>query len=183
MDIQALQYPIGKYKPIREISFDQIMDWVSVIKDLPNQVEELVESLSYEGLDWRYRPAGWSIKQVVHHLADSHMNSFIRFKLAMTEESPTIRPYMEAKWAEMSDANNPEISSSLAILKGLHTRMVTLFEHMEAQDWDRTFYHPEYKKQLRLKWMLGLYAWHSNHHLAHIRQAVAREGDFSSETD
>lgn len=179
MELEELKYPQGKYQVPEVIDQAVISEWVDTLEQLPKNLRKLVESLSYECLDWAYRPKGWTIKQVVHHLADSHMNSFIRFKLMMTEDNPTIRPYEETKWAEMPDSNNPEISTSLMILDGLHARLNVLLRDLISDDWNRTFYHPEYEKSLTLSWMIGLYAWHSNHHLAHIQQAIDKEGSFT----
>ncbi|MEP5613822.1 MAG: YfiT family bacillithiol transferase [Cyclobacteriaceae bacterium] len=179
MELEDLKYPVGKYKAPEVIDQAVITDWVDTLEELPKKLRNLVENLSYKYLDWSYRPKGWTIKQVVHHLADSHMNSFVRFKLMMTEDNPTIRPYEEAKWAQLSDGNNPDISTSLQILEGLHSRLNTLLRDLISDDWNRTFYHPEYEKNFTLSWMIGLYAWHSNHHLAHIQQAIEKEGDFT----
>lgn len=179
MDLEELKFPIGKYQPPSEINEDLISDWIGVLEKLPSDLQGLVETLSYEDLDLVYRPQGWAIKQVVHHIADSHMNSFIRFKLIMTEEKPTIRPYNQAEWAKMDDANNPEVATSLGILEGVHTRLVTLLKGLSPSDWDRPFIHPEHDGELSLGWMIGLYAWHSQHHLAHIKQAIEKEGDFT----
>ncbi len=179
MDLEQLKFPTGEYQSPETISEKEILNWISSITTLPEKLSKIVTNLSYEELDWIYRPEGWSIKQVVHHLADSHMNSFIRFKLAMTEENPTIRPYIQERWAEMPDANNAEIASSLHILDGVHERMTLLFESLSPEEWKTTFYHPEQgDKRLALDWMLGLYAWHSNHHLAHVEQAIKYEGTF-----
>lgn len=179
MDLEELKYPKGKYVVPDTIDQSTISGWIHTLEALPANLTKLVENLSYENLDWQYRPKGWKIRQVVHHLADSHMNSFIRFKLMMTEDNPTIRPYMEGAWAETVDANNSEISTSLTILEGLHARLTTLLQDMISDDWNRTFFHPEYEKKLTLSWMIGLYAWHCDHHLAHIQQAIDKEGDFT----
>ena len=178
MDLEQLKYPVGKYRPPGTFSAHDREEWTATIERLPEKLTGLVRGLSYDRLNWAYRPGGWSIRQVVHHLADSHMNSFVRFKWAMTEESPTIRPYKEDRWACTPDCDRAEVGSSLTILEGLHKRMTMLFKNMTDTDWKRTVYHPDYKKQLTLEWMLGLYAWHSGHHLAHIQQAVAHEGSF-----
>ncbi|MEM9337829.1 MAG: YfiT family bacillithiol transferase [Bacteroidota bacterium] len=178
VDIELLRFPTGKYAPPSEITENELKEWISIIKELPEKLEEEVANLSVEALNWIYRPEGWNIKQVVHHLADSHMNSIIRFKLAMTEDNPTVRPYLQDKWAALPDATNIEIASSLNILKGVHSRMVILFESMSAPDWKRPLHHPEYETPLALGWMLGMYAWHSNHHLAHVRQAIKHQGHF-----
>ncbi len=178
MDLEQLKYPTGKYQPPHPIEEATVESWISTIKNLPESLRKQVENLSYESLDWIYRPGGWTIKQVVHHIADSHMNAFVRFKLAMTQETPSILPYLEGEWAKLADGDNFEIKHSLEILEGLHARMVLLFESMTSADWEREMYHPEYQKNLSLGWVLGLYAWHSEHHLAHIKQAIEKEGNF-----
>lgn len=179
MNLEELKFPIGKYEPPLEIDQATVSEWISVLEKLPAELRETVENLSYEHLDSIYRPNGWAVKQVVHHLADSHMNSFIRFKLIRTEEKPTIRPYSQDGWALTPDANNSEIATSLNILDGVHVRLVTLLSDLHPDDWNRTFVHPEHEKEPTLGWMIGLYAWHSKHHLAHIKQAIEKEGDFT----
>jgi len=125
--------------------------------------------LSEVQLDTAYRPGGWTVRQVVHHCADSHMNSFIRFKLALTEENPTIKPYHEDKWAEMADAKNLPIEPSLKILEGLHDRWAILIKSLSDQDLQKTFYHPANQKTITLATTIALYAWHSRHHLEHVK--------------
>ena len=134
-------------------------------------MEVLVKDLSPLELDYIYRPGGWTIKQVVHHCADSHMNSLIRFKLALTEDLPTIKPYFEERWAELADYHNP-ISDSLIILQGVHNRWVTLLKSLDQEQLKRDFIHPEHQKRFTLKETMALYAWHCQHHLAHIEQAL-----------
>lgn len=177
MDLESLKYPIGHYK-YDTADEETIRKWISDIELLPGKVKELVGDLSNESLESRYRPNGWTIKQVVHHLADSHMNSFIRFKLLQTEETPTIRSYSEADWAETVDAKQVEVEHSLKILDGLHKRWTVFLKAREASDWSRICIHPEYTEPKRMNWMLGLYAWHCRHHLAHIEQAIANQGKF-----
>lgn len=177
MDLDTLKYPVGKYESI-EITEEVFNQWVATIEEFPEKVKKLVSNLSYDELEFTYRPGSWNIKQIVHHLADSHLNSFVRFKLAMTEDNPTIRPYQEDKWAELPDANNEEIMDSLEILEGLHKRWTTLLKSLSSEDKKRTFLHPEYNHQLTVEWMLGLYDWHCRHHLAHIEQAIEKEGEF-----
>ncbi|MEQ9405462.1 MAG: putative metal-dependent hydrolase [Cyclobacteriaceae bacterium] len=183
MDLEKLKYPVDRYKAPAEITKEQIEEWITILEGVPAKLRDLVENLSYDSLDWIYRPKGWTIKQVVHHLADSHMNSFIRFKLIMTEETPTVRPYEQTAWAEMPDANDPHVGSSLSILDGIHERLTILLKDLISDDWNRTFIHPEYEGELKLSWLIGLYAWHSRHHLAHIQQAIEKEGDFTWEEE
>ncbi|MEO9872564.1 YfiT family bacillithiol transferase [Ekhidna sp.] len=181
MDLELLKYPVGKYEAPSEISEDIFNEWIEVLERLPEKVKKLVGNLSYEDLELQYRPGSWNIKQVVHHLADSHINSFIRFKWILTEENPTIKTYNESEWAKTPDADNEEIMESINILEGLHNRMVMMLKSLKEEQKKRTFIHPEYNKQFTLEWMLGLYAWHSNHHVAHIKQAIEMEGEFTPE--
>ena len=143
---------------------------------LSAKIKEVTTKLSVEELNLEYRPEGWSIKQVVHHCADSHMNSFIRFKLALTEETPTIRPYEEHLWAELEDSLSDDLTASIRILEGLHLRWSIVLEVMKESDWDKMYFHPSSQKLFSLKEALGFYAWHCNHHLAHIHQALDIKG-------
>lgn len=181
MKLEQLKYPIGKYETPSEITSQHISTWIATIEQFPEQLNMLLIQPSKEELNYQYRPDGWTVKQVVHHLADSHLNSFTRFKLMLTEDNPTIKPYNEADWAETADANNDHIALSLNMLVGLHSRWAILLKSLESNDFDRTYFHPEDKKQYTLKWMLGLYNWHCQHHLAHIEQALKLEGDFTQE--
>ena len=169
--MEALKYPVGHYQ-YSEPSDEAWEQWITTIEELPTQLRKLVSPLSYEDLEKTYRPDGWNIIQIVHHLADSHMNSFIRFKLVLTEENPTIKPYNEGAWAETEDACHEDIADSLELLDGLHKRWATLLKNLESKDRTRTYIHPEYGKQYTLGWMLGLYDWHCRHHLAHIQLAI-----------
>jgi hypothetical protein len=171
MDIEKLKYPIGKFAP-REIKFDEIKNWTEHISSLPEQLSEVLKNVDEDALEYTYRPEGWSIRQVVHHLADSHMNAFIRFKLALTEENPTIKPYLESKWAVMPDVKNIPIESSSLILRGVHERLTTLLLEMSVQQFSRQYTHPEYGKSIDLAYTTGMYSWHGRHHIAHIKNAI-----------
>ena len=177
MDIEVLKFPIGQYNylPADEETRGR---WIKNIEELPDKLKKLVSSLSYEELELPYRPEGWNVKQVVHHLADSHMNSFIRFKLIQTENNPTIRPYNEADWARTEDASGEDVVDSLILLEGLHKRWVTFLKSREEGDWEKVYSHPEYSEQKTMEWMLGMYDWHCRHHFAHIKQAVEMGGNF-----
>ena len=169
---ELLKYPIGKFIKPETISENQLKSWISEIENFPNRIKILTENLSIENISWEYRKTGWSIKQVVHHCADSHMNSFIRFKLALTEENPTIKPYEEHLWAALDDGIDNDINPSLSIIENVHKRWVLLLKSLTLKQFGRTFYHPESKQKVTLKEATGLYAWHCNHHLAHIKQAL-----------
>lgn len=168
------KYPIGKFQYDGEIT-DQVTEaWIQEIEDLPKLLRFSVEKLNQEQLDTPYRSGGWTIRQVVHHLADSHMNAYVRFKLALTEEKPTIKPYDEGKWAELPDSKLP-IEISLAILDALHQRWVTLLRSLSNADMKRTFIHPE-SGEVSIGKNIGIYAWHGKHHLAHITSLSSRQG-------
>jgi hypothetical protein len=176
MNLEALQYPIGRATIPENPDPELISGWVQNIKELPAALHEATTGLTDEQLDTPYRPGGWTIRQVVHHLADSHMNSFIRFKLALTEENPTIKPYDEGRWAELPDTTVFPIDSSLLLLAGLHDRWTVLLSGLSADDLERTFFHPENKTTNSLKRVIGIYSWHGLHHLAHITQLRERSG-------
>ncbi len=181
MDIESLKFPIGKYEAPAEITQEVFEQFVSTLETLPEKLKQLVGNLSYNELELNYRPGGWTVKQVVHHLADSHMNCFVRFKLIVTEDNPTIRPYDQDEWAKTIDANNDDIMDSLEILEGIHKRLTLLLKSLTEEQKQRIFNHPEYNRQLTLAWMTGLYDWHCRHHLAHIKQAIELEGKFAKE--
>jgi len=162
-----LRYPIGKYEP-QPFSQKQKEAWLRDLKYLPDDMERAVQNLDEQQLDTPYRDGGWNVKQVVHHVADSHMNSLIRFKLGLTEDNPTIKPYDEAAWAKLDDVNAVPINVSLTLLHGIHLRIVKTIENISDEQWQRTLFHPEYQKQMTLWYLLGNYAWHGKHHVAHI---------------
>lgn len=170
--IEQLRFPIGKFTAPKTISEFHIKEWISEIEALPEKLRRVISGLSETDLSKTYKPNGWTVKQVIHHLADSHMNSYIRFKLAVTEDNPTIRPYLEELWAECDEAKNADVEISLNLLEALHKRWVLFLRSMEVSEWDRTFYHPENKKTTALKEVVGIYAWHGNHHLSHVLLAI-----------
>lgn len=164
---EALRYPVGKFVAPVSFTEEDIRGWIEDIKALPGQLRNAVISMTEDQLNTPYRPGGWTIKQVVHHVADSHMNCLMRFKLALTEDNPTIKPYAEADWALLGDYKLP-VESSLKMLEGIHQHMAALFESMTGDQWDRTFFHPEQQRSVNLKRNLAMYSWHGKHHLAHI---------------
>ena len=178
MNLEELKYPIGQFEKPAIISSELITKWITVIEDFPVKIKNSANSLSKEELHLKYRLNGWNIKQVVHHCADSHMNAFIRFKLALTEENPTIKPYNEALWASLTDGNNDDISSSLQIIEGIHAKWTMLLKSLQEEELNRTFHHPESNKKYILKEVIGIYAWHCNHHFAHIEQAIRLKEQF-----
>lgn len=148
MDIEKLRFPIGKYIPPSQISETHLKGWINDISILPSELRNATRMLNEDQLNTPYRPGGWTLKQVIHHLADSHMNSYIRFKLAVTEENPTIRPYYEERWAECEEAKNADIEISLNLLEALHTRWVLFLESMEAESWNKHFIILKINEQL-----------------------------------
>lgn len=177
-ELQHLKYPIGELKIPYNITNDEISDWINAIEQFPEAVEALTKNLSNEQLNWIYRPEGWTIKQVVHHCSDSHMNSLIRFKLALTEETPTIKPYYEDRWAKLVDGNTNDLNNSIMLLKGLHAKLTLLLRSLTPIDLKRDYIHPEYGKRYNLEQTICIYAWHSKHHLTHIKQALKHKGEF-----
>ena len=167
------KYPIGQFTCGETISSKEVQEWIDEIKTFPARLYEIVRELDEEVLENTYREGGWSIRQLVHHVADSHLNSYIRFKLALTENNPIIKPYAEDKWAELPDSHL-SIEFSLALIQGLHERWVYLLENLTDVELKRTFTHPD-SGVITLAKNIGLYAWHGNHHLAHIKNAVKLE--------
>ena len=170
-----LRYPIGKYTPPSEITRLDLEGWIGQLAEFPERLKGLTKNLTAEELNYTYRPEGWNIKQVVHHCADSHLNMICRFKLALTEENPTIRPYYEDRWAKLPDNDLCPITVSLDILQGIHSRLVAVLKTLSEEQWQRTYFHPEHKQKFNLKFTAGMYAWHSMHHLAHVIQALERK--------
>jgi len=173
MTIEALKYPIGKLKLPALIEPAHIKAWIHDIKEFPSRVTKEVTLLTDNELRYKYRPEGWTIQQVVGHCVDSHMNSIIRFKLALTEETPTIIPYQEAQWAELTDTINFDIKTATTLLAGIHQRWVFLLERLDASQLKRAYFHPEGNERVTLEEGLAIYAWHCNHHLQHIINAKA----------
>ncbi|UUC46141.1 YfiT family bacillithiol transferase [Flavobacterium cerinum] len=178
MELEQLKYPIGKFIVPTEIDNNHIREWKTTLKKLPQDLEKQLQNLTTKELNWIYRPEGWSIKQVVHHLADSHTNSFIRFKLTLTENVPAIRPYEEQLWAATPDGKNDDISASLQIINGIHNRWSYLLDNLSEADMNLLYFHPQHQRLYSLKEAIGIYDWHSRHHLAHIQQALNHKGLF-----
>jgi hypothetical protein len=173
MTATDLRFPIGRFTPPATMRAEDRASWLRDLGELPTLLRRAVEGLTPEQLDTPYREGGWTARQVVHHLADSHINACIRFRLALTEDAPTIRPYDEAKWAELHDARSAPAEYSLVLLEALHARWIVLLSQLNDADWARTFRHPELDRVFTLHETLGLYAWHGRHHVAHIERAHA----------
>ncbi len=176
MSIDKLKFPIGHFDKPKKITKEVLQSYISQISNFPQRLRNEVEHLKDLQLDTQYREGGWTIRQVVNHCADSHMNSFIRFKLALTEDKPAIKPYFEDRWTELSDTKSFPIESSLKILDGLHQRWAFLLINLNNEKLARTFVHPDYGTEFRIDETIGLYAWHCNHHLAYITELKLRKG-------
>jgi uncharacterized damage-inducible protein DinB len=162
------RYPIGEYEP-KPFSISQKIEWLADIKFLPLQLENAILNLDEAQLQTPYREGGWTVHQLVHHVADSHMNAYIRFKVGLTEDNPTIKAYDEKKWAELHDVEKLPVNISLTLLHALHTRLHETLKYVKDDEWNnRTIFHPEHKKTMRLWYLLGMYAWHGKHHTAQI---------------
>ena len=170
---EDLRFPIGKFNSDFEMTDELRQSFIETISNFPDELFEAVKNLWDEQLDTAYRPGGWTVRQVVHHIADSHINSYVRFKLALTEDVPTIRPYYEDRWAEMEDSKLP-IDFSMRIIRGVHVRWATILNRMSDADFKRRLIHPD-SGEWRLDKFLGLYDWHSRHHLAHITTLAEKE--------
>ena len=174
-ELDVLRYPIGRFAPPASSLPSIRAAHIQTLRRLPERLRAAVAGLNDDQLDTPYREGGWTVRQVVHHVADSHANAYIRFKLALTEEWPTVKPYDEAAWALLSDSANTRIETSLCLLDCLHVRWVTLMRGMTGADWARTFRHPALGP-VRLDQNLALYAWHGAHHVEHVRALRRRMG-------
>ena len=178
-ELHALKYPAGEFEKPSDYSESNIQSWIEDIRTFPQELRNLTQLLSIEELSWIYRPKGWNIKQVVHHCVDSHINAVCRFKLALTEDEPTIRPYMEDRWAKLPENNLNDITDSLLLLEALHRKWVRMIEFISSSELERTFKHPEYGTVFTIGETIAMYAWHCRHHLAHVHQALAAKGAFN----
>lgn len=160
------RYPIGKYEP-QPYSEKQKENWINDIKFLPQSIENALQNLDEAQQNTPYREGGWTVKHLVHHIADSHMNAYIRFKLGLTEINPVIKPYEEGLWAQLSDSELPT-NLSVTLLHAMHTRWYHLLTKIKTEEWNRTIFHPAQQKEITLWNLLGTYSWHSRHHTAHI---------------
>lgn len=173
-DLDKLRYPIGHFSPRTNLSLPEIRLLTDDLSALPGELRAIVAPLSDEQLDTPYRPGGWTVRQVIHHLPDSHMNSYVRFKLALTEAEPTVKAYDEAAWAELPDGRGADVEDSLLLLEAVHRRWTVLLRSLDPGDFARSFRHPQ-TGMVTLEHSIQLYAWHGRHHLAHVT-AVNRHG-------
>jgi hypothetical protein len=173
---EQLRYPIGRYEAPERFELEMLDECIASIEALPKWLDLCIENLDEQQLETPYRPGGWTINQVIHHLADSHMNAYIRVKLALTEDSPVIKPYEEKLWAELPDVELVPVNVSITLLHALHIRWGQLLRNMHDGDWERTYYHPEHERLVPLWEVVDIYAWHGRHHMEQIRQLRERMG-------
>ena len=166
--LEKLRYPIGQFEFHSSASDLEVKKWIRNIENHPANLKKSVKGLNETKLNTPYREGGWTVKQVVHHLADSHMNAYIRIKLALTENIPTIKPYEEAQWAEMDEAKNAPINISLSLLEALHQRWTMMNKKIKPAYYSKSVFHPEKKREVTIKEFLEMYSWHCRHHCAHI---------------
>lgn len=174
INLEDLKYPIGKVNIPENISETAIENWISDIEKFPSKLDNLVKNLSEEQLNTPYRKGGWSVRQTIHHCGDSHVHSYIRFKWALTENKPTIKAYYEDRWAELFDTKDGPIELSLNFIKALHAKWVYLLKGISQDDLNMVFIHPESGDSVSLKKNICIYAWHCNHHYAHIENLLIR---------
>lgn len=174
--VDPTRYPIGIYTPPPTFDRAFVEASIAALESSPAELRAAVNGLDDVQLDTPYRDGGWTVRQVVHHLPDSHTNAYVRHKLVMTEENPTIRPYFEAKWAELPEARTAEVELSLRLIEALHARWTRYLRALPASAFDRTFFHPQAGKTMRLDWNVGMYAWHGKHHTAQITALRAARG-------
>ncbi len=170
-ELEKLRYPVGRFKYTPDINSNS--DLISNIESFPAKLKQEVVNLDEEQLNTKYRPGGWTIKQVVHHVADSHMNAYVRLKLVLTETDPAIKPYYQDRWAELVDSQS-DINISLQLLESLHKRWVMILKNLSEDDLKKRYFHPEQNKFVSLNEFISTYSWHCNHHLAHVTSLKKR---------
>ena len=174
MNLEQLQYPIGRFEVPSEISEKKLLEAITILEVFPLQLRELTSTLTDKVLDTNYRPDGWTIRQVVHHISDSHHHSYSRVKWALTEDNPLVKVYDEKAWATLIDSKTAPVAWSLTHIEVVHQKMVHLLRQLTEEQWDRTFRHPVSEEQTSMKLNTLRYAWHSMHHFMHIKNALDR---------
>lgn len=175
-ELEKLKYPIGHFKCPENITNDNVLNWIEVLETLPKRLSDLVDNFSDSQLNTPYREGGWTVRQVVHHMADSHHHSYTRFKWALTENRPLIKVYQEKEWSNLIDAKSAPIDLSLYYLTALHAKLVYLLKRLTPEDLENSYIHPDGNVNVSVAENIGKYAWHSNHHFAHIKTLADREG-------
>lgn len=173
-DLELKKFPIGKFQWPEQIGEDTLRIWIKLLADFPGRLRALIVDVSEEQLEQQYRPGSWTVREILHHIPDSHMNGYMRVKLALTEDNPTIKPYDENAWTQLADVQSVDVKVSLDLLNNVHIRWVALAKSLNTAELRRTFYHPENKVSVSVAEQIGLYAWHGEHHLAHIREALGK---------
>ena len=174
--LEKAMYPIGRYKIPERYDPEMQNEWINEIEALPNWLDHVIENLDAAQLETPYREGGWNIRQVIHHIADSHMNGYIRQKLALTEDNPVIKPYDENRWVMLPDVEKEPVNMSITLLHALHRRWGTMLRNLEPADWERVYYHPEDDRVVPLWASVDTYAWHGRHHMEHVRSLRERMG-------
>lgn len=174
--MENLKYPIGKFQKKEDITLQDVTIWINELEELPKKFEDLVGKLNDEQLETPYRPGGWTLRQLIHHVSDSHHNSYIRFKWALTEDTPLIKAYDEKEWANLFDTKSAPIEMSLLHLKAIHAKLVYLLKGLTPEQLKRTFIHPENNQETSLEENIGRYAWHGAHHYAHAKNLIESRG-------
>ncbi len=171
---EELRYPMGRF--VRPEGYDAaaLREWILLLDVLPRYLDPLIENLDAEQLASPYRPGGWTVQQVIHHLADSHLNAYVRLKLALTEDTPTVKPYSEERWAALPDVEEVPVNVSITMLHALHRRWVAALRALAPADWDRAYFHPEQNRSVPLWEMTAMYAWHGRHHVEQVRRLRER---------
>lgn len=175
-ELDKLRYPIGRFECPENITNKDLSKWIEVLETLPKRLSALVDNFSETQLDTPYREGGWTVRQVVHHMADSHHHSYTRFKWALTENRPLIKVYQEKEWSNLIDARTAPISLSLSYLTALHAKLVYLLKRLTPEDMENSYIHPDGNVNVSVAENIGKYAWHSNHHFAHIKSLADRMG-------
>ncbi|MEM9324401.1 MAG: YfiT family bacillithiol transferase [Bacteroidota bacterium] len=173
---EELKYPIGKFEVANTVTDAMLADWILTLEQFPMQLAQLISDLTDQQLDTPYRPEGWTVRQLLVHIGDSHLNCYVRFKWALTEDQPTIKAYDQAGWANLADVEISSATECVDFIAAVHRRWVKLLRALSSDQWDRSFVHPETGKAITLRRNLGLYDWHSRHHFAHIQRLIEREG-------
>lgn len=174
IDIELLKYPIGKFQKTQHISENILKEATAYLRAFPQYLDETIKEFTEEQLNTPYRPGGWTVKQLIHHLSDSHMNALLRFKFALTEDNPTIKTYDEVAWAKLADYALP-VSESIPVIRGIHAKWTNILDSMNTVNFDRTYFHPDSQAYVPLSEVTLMYQWHSMHHLAHIQHLIMRE--------
>lgn len=175
-DLERFKYPIGKFECPSEISKEHIAEWIQVLEKLPKKLRQLTKDYSEKQLETPYRPGGWTVRQVIHHMADSHHHSYTRFKWALTENRPLIKVYDEKDWSSMVDANSAPIELSLSYLEALHAKLDYMLKRLAPEDFKKSYIHPDGNVNISVAENIGKYAWHGSHHYAHIQNLAQRKG-------